>query len=371
MTSSKTWLSVAAACIALMLFASLALISTLSTIVAGGAGSGDDPICVPGDGGESKVEIPEEYVGFVNDAAAHSGISSSIIGAQLKQESGFDPDAVSPAGAEGIAQFMPKTWESFGEGGDPFDPEDAIAAQGRYLKYLADFMEDHAGDDEQLVKLVLAGYNAGEGAVKNYDFNLDDMFNDASKPGYKNETKPYVENITAAAEGDYGVDCSHDGDGNLPEGELVETISYLAHDNYVSLSRSSAATHGRDAAKPEYVTEADKLAKPSTAYYTDCGVFVATVMRSSGVDSKYPKRGTSGQVSYVKNSKMYETFSAGSEADLEPGDILVKPGHTYMYTGERNKSKTGRAQGASLYTRPPSGHYMLLDGSYTVARFVG
>lgn len=188
----------------------------------GGSGDGAAaaPACTPGEG-PGNVQIPEQYQQFVEDAASVSGVSVSVLGAQLQQESGWNPKAVSPVGAKGLAQFMPGTWATFGKG-DPFNPEDAIAAQGRYLKYLFDFMKPHnRGDDEYQVKLILAGYNAGEGAVKSYDFDLDKMFNDPAKPGYKNETAHYVKIITDAADGNYTVDCEDPGDGGSGNGDVV------------------------------------------------------------------------------------------------------------------------------------------------------
>lgn len=371
--SWKKWLVALTIAIITVFAAGVVLVAAIGGVIGGGSSEGDDSaICTPGDGEDAKVEIPDEYVDFVNDAAAEAGISASVIGAQLHAESGWDPKAESDVGAQGLAQFMPETWKQYGEGGDPFDPEDAIAAQGRYLKYLADYMKKAAdGDDELLVRLVMAGYNAGEGAVKSYDFDLDEMFSDPNKPGYENETKAYVEQIVKAAKGDYGSDCKGGG-GDVPKGDLVDTISYLAWEDRVEMPRSTAYGYGEDEAKPEYVEAANKLSKDHhTAYYTDCGVFVATAMISSGTDKSFPKRGTSGMYSYMQNSDKYKFFTPDSEADLKPGDILVKHGHIYFYTGERNSSSTGRAQGASLYTRPPSGHSMLLGGEYKVGRYEG
>lgn len=371
--SWKTWLVALTIGIIVVFTAGVVLVAAIGGAIGGAGDADDSAVCTPGDGEDAKVEIPEEYSEFVDNAAAEAGLSASVIGAQLHAESGWDPKAESAVGAQGIAQFMPATWEQFGEGGDPFDPKDAIAAQGRYLKYLADFMKEGAGgDDELLVRLVMAGYNAGEGAVKKYDFDLDEMFSDPNKPGYKNETKAYVEKIVKAAKGDYGSDCKGGGGGDVPKGGVVDTAAYLAWEERVEMPRSTAYGYGEDKAKPEYVDAANKLSKDHhTAYYTDCGVFVATVMISSGTDKSFPKRGTSGMYSYMQNSDKYKFFTPSSEADLKPGDILVKHGHIYLYTGERNSSPTGRAQGASLYTRPPSGHNMLLGGEYKVGRYEG
>lgn len=96
----------------------------------------------------------------------------------------------SPAGAQGIAQFMPGTWITWGGdvdgGGDAsaFDPEDAIAAQGRLMcDLLRRAAASWLGGDP--VQLTLAGYNAGWGAVTTY----------GGVPPYA-ETQAYVTAIT-------------------------------------------------------------------------------------------------------------------------------------------------------------------------------
>ena len=71
-------------------------------------------------------------------------------------ESGFDPRAVSPAGALGIAQFMPATARSYGLR-DPFDPVASIDAQAHLMSDLLRVFHS--------VPLALAAYNAGSGAV--------------------------------------------------------------------------------------------------------------------------------------------------------------------------------------------------------------
>jgi soluble lytic murein transglycosylase-like protein len=83
-------------------------------------------------------------------------VSAQLLAAQLYAESGFNPFARSPAGAEGIAQFMPGTAEAMGLI-DPFDPEAAINAQAHLVRDLLGRFGS--------VPLALAAYNAGPGAV--------------------------------------------------------------------------------------------------------------------------------------------------------------------------------------------------------------
>jgi soluble lytic murein transglycosylase-like protein len=91
------------------------------------------------------------------DAAAKWNISAALLAAQLMAESNFDPFAESPAGAEGIAQFMPGTAASYGLA-DPFDPVEAIDAQAHLMSDLI----HQFGSPE----LALAAYNAGPAPVE-------------------------------------------------------------------------------------------------------------------------------------------------------------------------------------------------------------
>ena len=75
--------------------------------------------------------------------------------------------------------------------------------------------------------------------------------------------------------------------------------------------------------------------------WTDCSVFIATVMIASGVDTNYPKVNVPTQVQYARNNPgKYTVISNATMADLQPGDILytaVKD-HTMLYTGEQEFS---------------------------------
>ena len=130
----------------------------LSVLVIGSASSANGAICTPGD---TPGTVPAEYRQDIADAASHSGISQAVLAAQINQESGWDPTAVSPVGAQGLAQFMPSTWAAYGRGADPFDPHAAIAAQGRLMKDLYGLAGTHTTDPAERIRLALVGYNAG------------------------------------------------------------------------------------------------------------------------------------------------------------------------------------------------------------------
>jgi hypothetical protein len=111
----------------------------------------------PGDGRAAvPTFVPAAYQAPIARAASRWNVSASLLAAQLYAESGFNPLAVSPAGARGIAQFMPGTARAYGLR-DPFDPAAAIQAQGRMMR---DLLRRFG-----TVPLALAAYNAGPGAV--------------------------------------------------------------------------------------------------------------------------------------------------------------------------------------------------------------
>ncbi|ADB35864.1 Peptidase M23 [Kribbella flavida DSM 17836] len=117
------------------------------------------------------------------------------------------------------------------------------------------------------------------------------------------------------------------GAGN---GDIVATAKMLAWDT---------PGHGKykSDAKPEYQEAMPKWnGSTGTDEFSDCGVFVATVMRMSGADPDYPVRGTMIQEPYLRSSGKYDVFDNITEDELQPGDILIGPGHTYLYVGEFN-----------------------------------
>lgn len=99
--------------------------------------------------------VPAQYVDLLNAASSASGVPQPVAAAQIDYESSFNPNAVSPTGAQGIAQFEPYTWPGYGTG-SAFDPANAFPAYGRYMKEL---LTTEHGD----LRNALAAYNAGPG----------------------------------------------------------------------------------------------------------------------------------------------------------------------------------------------------------------
>jgi hypothetical protein len=100
--------------------------------------------------------VPPRFAPMLARAAQRWNVSAALLAAQIYAESNFNPFAQSPAGAQGIAQFMPGTAAAMGLD-DPFEPGQAIDAQARLMR---DLLRRFA-----TVPLALAAYNAGPAAV--------------------------------------------------------------------------------------------------------------------------------------------------------------------------------------------------------------
>ncbi|HVQ76748.1 MAG TPA: lytic transglycosylase domain-containing protein [Candidatus Binatia bacterium] len=96
----------------------------------------------------------------IREVAERHGISVSLVESVIRVESGFNAGAVSPKGARGLMQLMPATAAMLGVR-NAFDPRENIEGGVRHLRYL---LERYPGN----LPLVLAAYNAGEGAVSQY-----------------------------------------------------------------------------------------------------------------------------------------------------------------------------------------------------------
>jgi soluble lytic murein transglycosylase-like protein len=95
---------------------------------------------------------------IIERASATHGVPASLVHAVIQVESGYDERAVSRTGAIGLMQLMPETARQFNVD-NPYDPSQNVDGGVRYLKTLLDRFP---------LKLALAAYNAGEGAVRRF-----------------------------------------------------------------------------------------------------------------------------------------------------------------------------------------------------------
>lgn len=119
----------------------------------------------------------------ISSASKKYGVDSSVIRAIIKQESDFDPNVTSWAGAMGLMQLMPENVEHYGIS-DPYNIEQNIDAGTRHIK---DYIKMYNGD----VKMGLAAYNAGPGTLQRRGVKSEADF-------YKlpSETRNYVKIIS-------------------------------------------------------------------------------------------------------------------------------------------------------------------------------
>lgn len=124
------------------------------------------------------ANVPGEYQGVVLKAGSICPeITPPLIAAQIEAESSWNPNAVSEAGAQGMTQFMPDTWASFGRDGDGdgkadiLNAKDAIYSQGVYMCSLASEVKERISSGKlkgDVPQLALAAYNSGIGNVDKY-----------------------------------------------------------------------------------------------------------------------------------------------------------------------------------------------------------
>lgn len=157
---------------------------------------------------------------YIVDSSRRYGIDPLLIYSQMHQESTFKLRALSPKGASGLMQLMPGTARRFGVT-KIYDPQQNIEGGVKYMRWLLDTFN---GD----ITLALAGYNAGEGAVMKYGWQV---------PPYR-ETQEYVRRITAR-------------------------YNMVSDPRYVNAARkvtnSQAAKLEKKESAPLYVLEADAL----------------------------------------------------------------------------------------------------------------
>ncbi|MDH3403846.1 MAG: lytic transglycosylase domain-containing protein [Acidobacteriota bacterium] len=129
-----------------------------------------------GDEEPAAIEVSPVYLGFapeqempdipfgelIYEAARRRNVNPRLVAAIIRAESAFDPAAVSRKGARGLMQLMPATGRRFGLVPDELFDEELNIDAG--VTYLEELIERYAED----LPLVLAAYNAGEGAVERY-----------------------------------------------------------------------------------------------------------------------------------------------------------------------------------------------------------
>ena len=148
---------------------------------------------------------------LIRQAAQHHGVSEGLVKAIMHTESGFNINARSPVGAQGLMQLMPATARRFNVS-NAYDPQQNIFGGVKYLSWL---LKRFNGD----TRLAIAAYNAGEGNVDKY----------GDVPPFR-ETRDYVKRVTSRYQNLYasglGTPLS-ESKGNTPSGQvLAQSANY-------------------------------------------------------------------------------------------------------------------------------------------------
>ncbi|MCC8338943.1 NlpC/P60 family protein [Streptomyces sp. R1] len=292
-----------------------------------GADAGTDTLRV-GAGG-----VPSQYVEIILDAArsCSAGLSPAILSAQIKQESGFDPRAGSPVGAQGIAQFMPGTWRTWGVDGngdgrkDVWDPEDAIPAQARFMCALLKKGQASSAYRGSPVELALAGYNAGWGRVQEYQGVPPASF-------AAGQTHHYVENIMTMSA---SFATPAETTTTLAAAEQTSTKSVTSAKSLTSAPQSVrtavAWALGQRGGWYQWGGDCTDAHGSAPAHRCDCSSLMQQAYAAAGI--AIPRT-------------TFDQVRIGTRVDLDkplPGDLVfnagsdgsdARPGHVGMYIGD-------------------------------------
>jgi len=301
------------------------------------------------------------------------------------QESGGDPKAQSGgSSASGKYQYIDSTWQGvtnayppakqYSRAKDaPEEYQDAVA----YIEYAAKF-KTFNGD---LVKLAVSHYYPpaltnpslmdvipaqGAGNVltpRGYAEAFVQRMNSGAgknipiKAAQAPQFAEFLAKVNAQPGSTGGTDNNTCQSKNgVVSGDIVKTALGLAWPDRGHGYNKSDATTAYQSAMPKYNPSS---AKANDYPYSDCGVFVATVITAT-YDPNYQKRGTSSQIDYIQNHPEKFTFFTSSDytqstEKLQPGDILIKPGHTYLFTGPYKGSDGKLYNSASASWNSPGG----------------
>jgi cell wall-associated NlpC family hydrolase len=324
--STRTWWAIGGIAAAPLLF--LLGVLVLFIAVATGAGGARLNLAAANDatapggtyGGDLRPgSVPAAYDPWIRAAAAACpGLPAPVLAAQLNQESGFNPQAESGGGAQGIAQFMPDTWTTWKVDADGngrasvWEPADAITAQGHFMCALLK-KATTSGYPGEPIALALAGYNAGWGAVQRFHGVPPASFAGGQTAHYVQAILASAQNYTAATGADQAPDQYALPANTPPAVRTAIGWALKARGGWYKLGGNCTAPLGTD---------------PSG--WCDCSSLVQQAYHAAGVE--LPRT-------------TYEQAHAGAAASPDtplPGDLVFtpgtdgtadNPGHVGLYLG--------------------------------------
>ena len=134
------------------------------------------------EGGNKESQFSGDLMSQIDKISQKYDVDSNLVKSVIKQESNFNPNAVSNAGAQGLMQLMPSTASSLGVN-NPFDALENVDGGTRYLKKLIDGFDGN-------VELALSAYNGGIGRMNRLGVDSKDKIN-----RMPSETQRYVEKV--------------------------------------------------------------------------------------------------------------------------------------------------------------------------------
>ena len=192
---------------------------------------------------------------MIRQAAQQHGVSEGLIKAVMHTESGFNINARSPVGAQGLMQLMPATARRFNVS-NAYDPQQNIFGGARYLSWL---LKRFNGD----TRLAIAAYNAGEGNVDKY----------GGIPPFR-ETQDYVRRVTSRFQNLYSSGLSPTSSSNNANTQVIAQSA-----NYTS-SNSEAVSAPKQYSR-QIITLADGTFTDAPSTYTTANATASARIRVS------------------------------------------------------------------------------------------
>lgn len=358
---SKNWIRVVARGVFLIAMAVLIAIpqTALAQPAEGETDTNKDPKAPKVDYSANDINYYDPRGNNVCGGTATGGDTlTRFLQALAKQESNGNIDAVSGTGAKGKYQYIDSTWAAHAKQyyppaskyadalAAPEEVQDALA----YIEYSAKF-KSFNGD---LFKLAISHFYP----AANSNPSLLDQYPQGNVVTPRQYAQQFIQKVNSGSGKEIPIKASQapefakwlaekggGGGGGAADGQVCSANGVVAGDIVKTALGLAWPTkgHGKDKsdATPAYQTAMPKYnpaaAAASNDPWSDCGVFVATVITATA-DPNYQKRGTSAQISYMQSHpEKYEFFTSGdytgSTEKLQPGDILINHGHTMLFTG--------------------------------------